>query len=371
MEPEFDPRGLYRLLSPEGEPLPALVERPAEDLLRKLYLAMLRNRELDTRMLRLQRQGRIAFYGAATGQEAAIVGCAAAFGPDDWIFPALREGGVALWRGFPLEQYVAQNVGCALDATSGRQMPSHYCSREQLYVSLSSPIGTQLPQAVGVAYGIKLKKTTQVVAAFMGDGATSEPDFHAALTFAGVWKVPVVFICVNNQWAISVPSHRQSAAESFAVRAPTYGFPGLRVDGNDVLAVRAATQKAVDRARAGDGPTLIEAVTYRRGGHSSSDDASKYRDESKVPAWQLKDPLERFQAYLAAEGIWTQAWQDAWLEDFGQRFKQAVAAAEASGPPTPRSMFEGVTREPSPGVQRQAEHSSVEPLNELDGAFPL
>lgn len=368
---DFDPRGLFRLISPEGAPLPALAKRPEDALLRKLYLAMLQNRELDTRMLRLQRQGRIAFYGAATGQEAAIVGCAAAFEAQDWIFPALREGGVALWRGFPLEQYISQNVGSALDATSGRQMPSHYCSREQLYVSLSSPIGTQLPQAVGVGYGIKLRRTSQVVAAFMGDGATSEPDFHAALTFAGVWKVPVVFICVNNQWAISVPSHRQSAADSFAVRAQAYGFPGVRVDGNDVLAVRAAATQAAERARAGEGPTLIEAVTYRRGGHSSSDDPSKYRDESLVPAWQLKDPIERFRAYLTGEGIWTQAWEDAWREEFGQRFKQAVAAAEAAGPPAPGSMFEGVTLEASPGVARQAAHSSVEPVSELDGAFPL
>ncbi len=370
-QPAYDDTGLFRVLSPEGKQVKRRKLDLSDKLLRRLYLAMLRNRELDTRMLRLQRQGRIAFYGAATGQEASIVGCAAAFEPHDWIFPALREGGVALYRGFPLEQYVAQNVGCALDATSGRQMPSHYCSREVLYVSLSSPIGTQIPQAVGCGYGIKRRGTKQVVAAFMGDGATSEPDFHAALTFAGVWKVPVVFICVNNQWAISVPNERQTASETFAIKARAYGFPGFRVDGNDVLAVREVVSHAASHARAGKGPVLVEAVTYRRGGHSSADDPSKYRDESKVPAWQKIDPIERYRLFLKRKKLWTQTWQDAWLKDFETRFKAAVAAAEESGTPSVQSMFEGVTDEPFPAVARQAANTSDGPVSELDGKFPI
>ena len=240
-----------------------------EDLIR-IYTEMLRLRILDQRMLTLQRQGRIGFYGTATGEEAAIIGSAFALGKDDWIFPALRQGGAALLRGYPLVEYISQCMGNAADKTKGRQMPSHYCYRPANFVSWSSCIGTQIPHAVGVAWAMKIRGDQNVAVAYMGDGATSQGDFHVAMNFAGVYKVPVVFFCQNNQWSISVNIKQQTASESIAIKAVAYGFEGVTVDGNDVLAVYSATKDAVDKARAGNGPALVEAVTYRMGAHSSS-----------------------------------------------------------------------------------------------------
>src|SRR5216684_4106277 len=223
---------------------------PRETLLR-LYREMVRLRTVDERMMTLQRQGRVGFYGACTGQEAATLASAIALEPSDWIFPALREGGAMLLRGFPLVPYLCQVFGNAGDETKGRQMPSHMASKSVNQVSWSSCIGTQLPQAVGAAMAARIKGDRTVIAAYMGDGATSEGDFHVALNFAGVFKPPVVFVCQNNHWAISVPTSRQTASESIAVKAVAYGFPGVKVDGNDAVAVYGAVKEAVDRARGG------------------------------------------------------------------------------------------------------------------------
>src|SRR6476620_5308259 len=235
------------------------------DVLLRLYREMVRLRTLDERMMTLQRQGRVGFYGACTGQEAATLASAIALEPSDWIFPALREGGAMLLRGFPLVPYLCQIFGNAGDETKGRQMPSHQAARAVNQVSWSSCIGTQLPQAVGAAMASKLKKADTVIMAYMGDGATSSSDFHVALNFAGVFKAPVVFVCQNNHWSISMRTDQQTASESIAIKAQAYGFPGVKVDGNDVAAVHAATHQAAERARRGEGPTLIEAVTYRMG----------------------------------------------------------------------------------------------------------
>jgi pyruvate dehydrogenase E1 component alpha subunit len=243
---------------------------------------MVRLRLLDQRMLTLQRQGRIGFYGTATGEEAAIIGSAFALKPQDWIFPALRQGAAALLRGYPLVEYISQCMGNAADKTKGRQMPSHYCYRPANFVSWSSCIGTQLPHAVGAAWAMKIRKDPYIAIAYMGDGATSEGDFHVAMNFAGVFKVPVVFFCQNNQWSISVNIKSQTASESIAIKSQAYGFDGVQVDGNDVLAVYEATRQAADHARSGKGPLLIEAITYRMGAHSSSDDPRLYREDSEV-----------------------------------------------------------------------------------------
>src|SRR5213592_1776982 len=241
---------------------------PRETLVR-LYREMVRLRTMDERMMTLQRQGRVGFYGACTGQEAATMASAIALEPSDWIFPALREGGAMLLRGFPLVPYLCQIFGNAGDETKGRQMPSHMASRSVNQVSWSSCIGTQLPQAVGAAMAARIKGDRTVIAAYMGDGATSEGDFHVALNFAGVFKAPVVFICQNNHWAISVPSSAQTASKNFAAKAEAYGFSGIQVDGNDAIKVYETTLKAVEKARKGNGPTLIEAITYRIGGHTT------------------------------------------------------------------------------------------------------
>ncbi|OGF55571.1 MAG: 3-methyl-2-oxobutanoate dehydrogenase, partial [Candidatus Fraserbacteria bacterium RBG_16_55_9] len=258
-----------------------LLEVDEKDLI-ELHRWMTFVRLLDGRMLNLQRQGRIGFYGVATGEEAAVIGSAYPLQRQDWIFPALRQGGAALLKGMPLKYYIAQCYGNSLDVQKGRQMPCHYSYKPAHFVAWSSCIGTQLPHAVGVAWAAKLKKDPLVVMAYMGDGATSEGDFHVSLNFAGVFKLPVVFFCQNNQWAISIPFSRQTASESIAVKAKAYGFDGLQVDGNDVLAVHQVASEAVEKARDGGGPTLIEAITYRMEGHSSSDDPTRYRDESEV-----------------------------------------------------------------------------------------
>src|SRR5689334_15774741 len=279
---ESKARGLFQLVREDGTPVDeeAIAWLDAE-LGRRLFEAMLRIRVTDARMMALQRQGRIGFYGEAVGQEAAIVGSAAATQPQDWIVPALREAGVGLYRGMTLDSYIAQIFGNADDVTKGRQMPCHPCDRERHYVVMSSCVSTQIPHAVGIAMAMKIAGDKgKVCFGYMGDGGTSEADFHVALNFAGVSKAPCVLICQNNQWAISTPGHIQTAAETIALKGIGYGVEAVRADGNDVLAVYHAVGYAADKARRGDGPTFVELVTYRVNAHSSSDDPSRYRDES-------------------------------------------------------------------------------------------
>ena len=318
-----------------------------------LYSEMLRLRLLDQRMLTLQRQGRIGFYGTATGEEAAILGSAFALRPDDWIFPALRQGGAALLRGYPLVEYISQCMGNELDQTKGRQMPSHYCYRPANFVSWSSCIGTQIPHAMGAAWGMKLQGKDSVAVAYLGDGATSEGDFHVSMNFAGVFKIPVIFFCQNNQWSISVNIKQQTASESIAIKAVAYGFEGIRVDGNDVLAVYQATRNAVEKARHGGGPTLIEAITYRMGAHSSSDDPRLYRDENEVEEWRRRDPVNRFLKYLQDQGYWSPKEQETLEERLNQEILAAVAEAEKAGPPPMTSLFEDVFAEIPASLREQ------------------
>ena len=308
----------------------------------RLYRAMVRIRTVDERMMTLQRQGRVGFYGACTGQEAAYLGVALALEPGDWIFPALRESGAMLMRGFQLEPYLAQVFGTALDETKGRQMPSHPASRSVNQVSWGSCIGTQLPQAVGAALAAKLRGDKTVMLAAMGDGATSSADFHTAMNFAGVFKVPVVFLCQNNHWAISISTKGQTASESYAIKAVAYGMPGVKVDGNDPRAVYAAAKEAIERARTGGGPTLIECETYRMGAHSSSDDPTRYRDQAEVDAWAKRDPVERFFKELVADGIWDEAKDKALREELLAEVNQAIAVAEAAPEPELETLFDDV-----------------------------
>ena len=307
-----------------------------------LYRAMTRIRVVDERMGTLQRAGRVGFHGGCTGQEAACIGSAAALRPSDWVFQALREGAAMLLRGFPLVTYLAQCFGNSGDVAKGRQMPSHPSGRAVNQVSWSSCIGNQLPQAVGAAWAAKLKHEDTVVLAYLGDGATSTGDFHTALNFAAVARVPVVFVCQNNQWSISVPFRAQTATATVAEKAAAYGLPGVKVDGNDVEAVYAATAAAVARARRGEGPSLIEAETYRVGPHSSADDPSRYREAAEVEAWRAKDPLVRTRARLEAAGLWDEAREAALLAGLSAEVAAAIREAEALPPVPPESLFEGV-----------------------------
>jgi pyruvate dehydrogenase E1 component alpha subunit/2-oxoisovalerate dehydrogenase E1 component alpha subunit len=307
-----------------------------------MYRELLRARRLDERMLALCRQGRIGFFGPAFGQEAVAVASALAIEPGDWVFPALREGAVMLVRGFPLELYLAQAFGSARDVQKGRQMPSHPAGRAVNQVSWSSCIATQLPQAVGMAWAARQRGDGAVALAFLGDGATSHPDFHAALNFAGVLAAPVVFVCQNNQYALSVPASRQSRADSFAVKASAYGFPGERVDGNDALAVHARVNAAAGRAREGLGPTFLECVTYRRGAHSTSDDPSRYRSAAEEAEWAERDPLLRLRRQLELEQALDAEHEARFMREIDAEIDRAVAIAEAAPRPDLVSLFDDV-----------------------------
>lgn len=312
-----------------------------EDLLR-MYRYMVLTRVLDSRGMGLQRQGRIGFYVPSHGEEAVQVGSAYALEEQDWIVPAYREQGALLLRGFPLKQVVAQLYGNRADVVRGRQMPNHFTYREGHFVSTSSPVGTQLPIAAGVGWAAKLRGDPAVSLVYFGDGASSQGDFHVAANFAAVFRAHTVFLCKNNQWAISVPYHRQTATETVAEKAAAYGIPGIRVDGNDVLAVYAATREAVERARAGEGPTLVEAFTYRMGPHTTADDPSRYRSEEEVEMWRERDPVLRFQRYLEAKGLWTEETEEKVRSDSEERVDEAIRWAEEIELPAPESILEDV-----------------------------
>lgn len=329
----------------------ARVIKPAglsDDELRRFYEEMLRIRIFDQRMLVLQRQGRIGFFGMVLGQEASIVGSAFATQSNDWIVPALREGAISMIRGLPLELAVAQLIGNGKDLCKGRQMPCHFTWKQGRYIAMSSVIGTQISHAAGMAMAAKYRKRDDVVLGYMGDGATSSNDFHAGLNFASVYKAPVVFICQNNQWSISVPLHKQTKSETIAAKAAAYGMPGVRVDGNDVLAVRQVVSEAIERARAGQGPTLVECLTYRRLGHSSSDDPTKYRDESEVVEWEKKDPVDRYRAFLERAGLWDDARDEELKDRISGEINMAIKQAEDAPQLAPESVYADVFATPDP-----------------------
>jgi len=280
---------------------PAVLD-PGPDVSRELFRHMLRVRVLDERMLKLQRAGRVGFVGTAKGLEAALVGSAFALRPTDWLWSGLREGGAAVMRGLPLAEYIAQMYCNSNDTAKGRQMCNHFQHKGTNYPSWSSVIGTQIVHGVGAAFAAKQRAIDEVHALYFGDGATSSNGFHSGMNFAAVWKVPCYFVCIDNGWAISVSSAKQTAALSFADKAEAYGMPGRDVDGNDVLACLQASREAHELARKGQ-PSLIVLKTYRMLGHSSSDDPTKYRDDAEVAAWAAKDPLDRFEAALLTRGL--------------------------------------------------------------------
>lgn len=337
--------GLYRVLNDDGSIDPDRDPRVPIETVRRGFREIKRLRVLDARMMLLQRQGRIGFYGTCTGQEATPIASALAIRPGDWVFQALREASMMLVRGFPLEKYIAQVFGNAHDNLKGRMQPSHMSSRSVNQVSWSSCIGTQLPHAVGAAWAAKLKGDDTVVLGFMGDGATSEPDFHSAMTFAGVFRAPCVLICQNNHWAISVPAARQTASQTFAVKGRAYGVPSRRVDGNDFFALYASVSEAASRARAGEGATFIESVTYRIGAHSSSDDPTRYRSQEEVDLWLTRDPLLRLRRHLVLVDGWTDAKEAALEEELNAEIGVAIAVVERHGPPARETLFDDVYAE--------------------------
>ena len=350
----LNPLSVYQVLEPDGFEVGAVPDISNERL-HRMYRFMRLIRQLDERMMILQRQGRVGFYGACTGQEASPIGAAAALRPSDWIFPGLREGVAMLYRGHPLESYVCQVFGNSGDLLKGRQMPSHYADRKVAFVSWSSCIGPQITQAVGAAWAAKLTRSDDITVAFMGDGATSSADFHTGLNFAGVYKVPCVLICQNNHWSISVPSRRQTASRTIAEKAVAYGLPFARVDGNDVLAVYAAVEECAERARSGGGPSFLEMVTYRIGAHSSSDDPRVYRDEAEVDEWKNRDPLVRFRAWLLATDRLTESEDEALRAEIEQTIQETVSVAERRKPPSSETLFTDVYAQMPWNLVEQAE----------------
>jgi pyruvate dehydrogenase E1 component subunit alpha len=344
---------LLQVMREDGKVEHALEPKLSEGQLKELYKYMLTVRLLDERGMLLQRQGRLGFYISAEGQEAVHVGAGYALDAEDWYYPHYRDPGVALMRGVSFREVCNQLYGNAEDNLQGRQMPNHFSWKDRNVVSLSSPLSTQIPQAAGTAYAMKYRKQRAVVMSSFGDGSTSEGDFHVGLNLAAVWKLPCVFLCNNNQWAISVPISKQTASESIAIKALAYGMEGIRVDGNDVLAVYRASKEAVDRARNGQGPTLIEAVSYRMSPHSSSDDNLRYTPKEDLEAWRRKDPIARFERYLQAKGVWDQAWADQLREATKQSIAEAVKAAEAVGRPRLDSIIQDVYAEPTPQLREQ------------------
>jgi pyruvate dehydrogenase E1 component alpha subunit len=313
------------------------------------YRWMVLARTLDSRMLALQRQGRIGFYGAATGQEAVNVAAGLASAPADWVLPGLREQLVALVRGHSLEAYVHHLFADALDPGRGRSMPCHPTAREVHYVSMSSVIGTQITHAVGVAFGLRHRHEPGVALAFFGDGATSSNDFHAGLNFAAVAGLPVLFLCTNNQWAISVPVERQTAAPTLAAKAAAYGLEGERVDGTDFFACWSALSSALGRIRAGGPPQMIEFVLYRMNAHSSSDDPSRYQPAGWAESARLHDPVLRLERWLDAQGLVDAAARERLAAEADASVRAAVAAAEAAPPPPASSLTEDVLAPPRSG----------------------
>ena len=356
---------VIRALGDEGTLLPEHDPKLSWDELRLVYRHMVETRLLDERLTALQRQGRIGFHVGCLGEEAAIVGSAFAMRQQDWLFPCYREFGAALLRGLPFQSFIDNMFGNENDTVRGRQMPDHYTCRRAHFMSVSSPVGTQITQGVGFAWAAKLRHDDVATLIYFGDGATSSNDFHSGMNFAGVFKTPSVLFCRNNGWAISVPTERQTASETFAEKGAAYGVPGVRVDGNDLFAVIWVVREAVARAARGEGPTLIEALTYRMGGHSTNDDPNAYRGSDALQPWADRDPLLRVRHHLETSGQWSERQEDELKQSLLERFRAAVSIAEATPRPRLESLFEDVYERPSWNlVEQRTEAQSVERASE-------
>src|SRR5918999_302517 len=330
-------RGLRRVIG-DGETLPdGEVEGLGADELLALYRDLVLLRTYDERSVVYHRQGRIGTYAIYWNHEAMQAGAVFALAEQDWIFPAYRESAIGLLRGMPASTVLSW----------WRGHPAGWWNPEDYRVaSICVPIATQIPHAVGFAWGSKLKGDDRIALTFFGDGATSEGAFHEGATFAGVMKAPVVLFCNNNQWAISTPLSAQTAAPTLADKAIGYGMPGLRVDGTDVLAVYEATREAVERARAGDGPTFIEAVSYRTAPHATADDPKAYIDMERVEEERKRECIGRFEGYLRRAGILTDEMAGSIRGEAEQAMRDGIAAAEAEPPADPGLLFEHALVEP-------------------------
>ena len=311
------------ILDPEGNVDADLEPSLDDEELHSLFRWLLLSRRYDERMLRLQRQGRIGTYGPALGQEAASLGPAFAMRKDDWFIPSFREPAGMLYRGWPIERLILWWGGNEKGSTPPQGLRD---------LPICVPVSSQVQYGAGIAWGCKLRKEDTVAVAFVGDGGTSEGDFHEGLNCAATFGAPLILIVQNNQWAISLPRAKQSASQTLAQKALAYGMDGIQADGNDILAMIVATREAIEKARNGGGPTLIEAVTYRLGVHTTADDPKKYRSEEEVEQWKPRDPLLRFWKYVKNKGVLDEQARDAMEEEISGQISEAVARAEAYQP---------------------------------------
>lgn len=335
---------MVRILAPDGTCDEAL--RPALDdqQVRQMYREMMVLRIYDRKAVSLQRQGRFGTYAPMEGQEASMVASTHPLQPQDWMVTTYRETGAMWLHGVPLKLLSLYWMGNEF----GSCMPDGV-----RVLPISIPVGTHPLHAVGLAYAGHYRQDGSVAVAYFGDGATSEGDVHEAMNIAGVYRLPCVFFCQNNQYAISVPRQSQTASPTIAQKALAYGFPGILVDGNDIFAVYAVMQEAMARARRGEGPSLIEAYTYRMGAHTTADDPTKYRADAEVESWRGRDPLRRVQQYLEQRGQWSTAWEHQLLEEVTAEVEQAMAEAAAVPPPPPQDMFRYMYAEMTPLLREQ------------------
>jgi 2-oxoisovalerate dehydrogenase E1 component alpha subunit len=354
--------GLIRVLDSEGRAVGEWDPKLDIATLKRGLEAMMLTRAYDDRMYRAQRQGKTSFYMKCTGEEAVAVAQSMVLHRDDMCFPTYRQQGILIARGYPLVDMMNQIYSNAADPMKGRQLPVMYSSKDYGFFSISGNLGTQFSQAVGWAMGSAYKGDDKIAAGYIGDGSTAEGDFHHALTFASVYRAPVILNIVNNQWAIS-SFHGIAGGEDapFASRAVGYNLPGLRVDGNDFLAVYAATQWAAERARANLGATVIELFTYRAEGHSTSDDPARYRPADEARGWPLGDPIERLHRHLIALGVWSDAERDDLQAQVVEQVRAAAKAAEKNGTlsegrrPAVETMFDDVYKEQPWHIRRQSQ----------------
>jgi len=308
-----------------------------------MYKCMVRQQTMDNIFYDAQRQGRISFYMTAYGEEAIHIGSSAALHAKDLVLAQYREQGVLMWRGFSLQDFADQCFSNEGDNGKGRQMPVHYGSNELNYQTISSPLGTQIPQAAGAGYALKLSKKDRIAVCYFGEGAASEGDFHAALNMAATRDSSVLFFCRNNGYAISTPVKDQYRGDGISPRALAYGMPCIRVDGNDLFAVYEATRKARELIRKEGRPVLIEAMTYRQGHHSTSDDSTQYRKIKDMKMWKKKyDPVERMKLFLLEKGWWNEQQESSLRDDERTNVMSALLKAESKPKPDLSTMFEDV-----------------------------
>ncbi|XP_015176455.1 PREDICTED: 2-oxoisovalerate dehydrogenase subunit alpha, mitochondrial [Polistes dominula] len=366
----YEPIPIYRILDTTGQ-AHFLQENKLDDkTMIKIYRDMVTLTIMDKIMYESQRQGRISFYMTHTGEEAIQIGSASALTLQDVIYAQYREAGVLLWRGFQIEKFMNQCYGNVEDEGKGRQMPVHYGSKDLNFMTISSPLTTQLPQAVGAAYAYKREKRKSCVICYFGDGAASEGDAHAAFNFAATLACPVVFFCRNNGYAISTPTNEQYKGDGIAAKGPSYGIDTIRVDGNDVLAVHYATKAARDLCISEGKPVLIEALTYRAGHHSTSDDSTAYRTNEEISLWNNAAPIQRFKRYIQSLGLWNQEQEDDMQKMIKKEILDAFSKAEKKPKPHLKEMFTD-TYCNMPEHIRDQMHSMEEHLATYQEHYPL